>query len=151
MIFVSNANMMIWYPQRGRFKRETSTSQHPQNQGQPRVAMMPTLSSLAAPEVVIMTTSGAASDDKIGIMSHLGFQYLVSRVPYQPVKFQRNAIIEFFMPWIFLRSYTYNFSYPWGYRQSIHLRFQSHKSLYTSHICFFWHKSFLNFAQNISV
>ena len=29
---------------------------------------MPTLSSLAAPEVVIMTTSGATNDDKVGIM-----------------------------------------------------------------------------------
>ena len=29
---------------------------------------MPTLSSMAAPEVVIMTTSGAANDDKVGIM-----------------------------------------------------------------------------------
>ena len=36
--------------------------------------MMSTLSSLAAPEVVIMTTSGAASDDKVGIMTTLCFQ-----------------------------------------------------------------------------
>ena len=40
-----------------------------------RVAMMQTLSSLAAPEVVIKTTSGAASDDKVGIMATLGFLY----------------------------------------------------------------------------
>ena len=32
---------------------------------------MPTLSSLAAPEVVIMTTSGATRDDKVGIMTTL--------------------------------------------------------------------------------
>ena len=30
---------------------------------------MPTLSSLVAPEVVIMTTSGAASEDKVSIMT----------------------------------------------------------------------------------
>ena len=33
--------------------------------------MMPTLSSLVAPEVVIMTTYGATSDDKVGIMTTL--------------------------------------------------------------------------------
>ena len=36
---------------------------------------MPTLSSLAAPQVVVMTTCGAASDDKVGIMIVLGFNY----------------------------------------------------------------------------
>ena len=36
--------------------------------------MMPTLSSLAALEVVIMTTSSGASDDKVGIMTTLSFQ-----------------------------------------------------------------------------
>ena len=35
---------------------------------------MPILASLVAPEVVIMTTSGAASDAKIGIMTTLIFQ-----------------------------------------------------------------------------
>ena len=39
-----------------------------------RVVMMPTLSSLVAPEVVVMTTSGATSDDKVGIMTTPGFQ-----------------------------------------------------------------------------
>ena len=39
-----------------------------------KVVMMPTLSSLAAPEVVIMTTSDATSDDKVGIMITLSFQ-----------------------------------------------------------------------------
>ena len=37
------------------------------------VIMMPTLSSLVAPEVVITTTSGATSDDKVGIMTTLRF------------------------------------------------------------------------------
>ena len=36
-------------------------------------AMMPTLSSLVAPEVVIMTTSGTTSDDKDGIIPTLAF------------------------------------------------------------------------------
>ena len=36
-------------------------------------AIMPTLSSLVAQEVVTMTTSGATSDDKVGIMTTLGF------------------------------------------------------------------------------
>ena len=37
--------------------------------------MMPTLPSLVAPEVVILTTFGATSDDKVGIMTILGFQW----------------------------------------------------------------------------
>ena len=37
---------------------------------------MTTLLSLAAPEVVIMTTPGAASDNKVGIMTTLNFQHL---------------------------------------------------------------------------
>ena len=40
----------------------------------PGVVMMPTLSSLAAPEVVVTTTSGAASDGKIGIMTTISFR-----------------------------------------------------------------------------
>ena len=42
----------------------------------PRIVTMKTLPSLAAPEVVVMTTPGAASDDKVGIMVVLKFQYL---------------------------------------------------------------------------
>ena len=38
------------------------------------VVKMQTLSSLVAPEVVMMTTSGATSDDKVGIKNTLGFQ-----------------------------------------------------------------------------
>ena len=34
-----------------------------------RIVMMPTLLSVAAPEVVLTTTSGAVSDDKVGIMT----------------------------------------------------------------------------------
>ena len=41
-----------------------------------RVVMMATLSSLVAPEVVIMTTSGATSDDKVAIMKTLRFHCL---------------------------------------------------------------------------
>ena len=37
--------------------------------------MMPTLLSLAVPGVVIKATSGAASDDKVGIMTSLRFQW----------------------------------------------------------------------------
>ena len=37
--------------------------------------MMTTLRSLVAPEVVVvLTTCGAISDDKVGIMTTLGFQ-----------------------------------------------------------------------------
>ena len=39
----------------------------------PRVAMMPTLPSLVAPQVVIMTTCGATSDGKVGIMTIVNF------------------------------------------------------------------------------
>ena len=35
--------------------------------------MMPTVSSLVAPEVIVMTNSGAISDDKVGIMTTLNF------------------------------------------------------------------------------
>ena len=38
--------------------------------------MMPTLPSLVAPEVVVMTTSDAISDDRDGIMTTLGFNLL---------------------------------------------------------------------------
>ena len=40
-----------------------------------RVIMMPTLSSLTALEVIIMTTFSAASADKVGIMITLGFRW----------------------------------------------------------------------------
>ena len=36
--------------------------------------MVPTLSSATALEVVIMTTSGAVADDKVGIIAILGFR-----------------------------------------------------------------------------
>ena len=36
--------------------------------------MVPTFSLLAVPEVVVMTTSGAASDDKVGILLTFTFQ-----------------------------------------------------------------------------
>ena len=42
----------------------------------PRVFIMPTLSSLVAPQVVIMTTWGAASDNKVGIITALSLVYL---------------------------------------------------------------------------
>ena len=38
-----------------------------------QVTMMPTLSLVVAPDVVAMTTSGAASDNKDGIMMSLSF------------------------------------------------------------------------------
>ena len=37
--------------------------------------MMPTLLSLVLLEAVVMTTYGAISDDKVGIMTTLGFQW----------------------------------------------------------------------------
>ena len=46
------------------------------NHRKPRVTMMPTLSSLVAPEVVI-TTSGATSDDKVGIITTLAFSIIL--------------------------------------------------------------------------
>ena len=39
------------------------------------VVMMPTLWSLVAQQVVVMTTCGATSDDKVDIMTNLGFQW----------------------------------------------------------------------------
>ena len=41
------------------------------NHWKPRVVMMPTLSSLAAPQVVFTTTCGATNDDKVDIMKTL--------------------------------------------------------------------------------
>ena len=46
----------------------------------PRVIIMPTSSSLVAPEVVIMTTYGATSDDKVGSMKTLFFCVWVIRI-----------------------------------------------------------------------
>ena len=45
--------------------------------------MMPTLSSLVAPGIVLTTTSSATGDDKVGIMTTLGVQYyrLMTRKP----------------------------------------------------------------------
>ena len=40
----------------------------------PRVAIIPTLSSLASSEVVVMTTSGATNDNRVGIIATLGFR-----------------------------------------------------------------------------
>ena len=45
-----------------------------------RVFMMPTLSSLGEPQVVVMTTCGSLSDDKDGIMMILVF--LVYSIDY---------------------------------------------------------------------
>ena len=42
-----------------------------------RVVMMPTLSSLVAPEVVKITTFGATSDGKDGIMTTLSFSVFI--------------------------------------------------------------------------
>ena len=41
----------------------------------PRVVMLPTFSSLVAPEVDVMTRTGATSDDKVGMIAILGFQF----------------------------------------------------------------------------
>ena len=41
----------------------------------PIIVMMPTLPSMAVPEVVVTTTSGVTSDDKVGIMITLRFQW----------------------------------------------------------------------------
>ena len=48
---------------------------------------MPTLSSLAALEVVIMTTSGVASDDKVGIITTPQFQLVLLNLYYHIVLF----------------------------------------------------------------
>ena len=42
----------------------------------PCIVMMPTLPSLVAPEVVLTTTSGATSDDKVSIKTVVGFNDL---------------------------------------------------------------------------
>ena len=44
----------------------------------PRVVVIPTLSSMVAPEVVVTTTPVAINDDKVGIMTTLGFQWGLS-------------------------------------------------------------------------
>ena len=64
---------------------------------------MPTLSSQAAPEVVIMTTSGAAGEDKVGIMTtNWGMiQYKDAILAYQ----HRNSIVE--VRWYY-KSYLHN-------------------------------------------
>ena len=45
---------------------------------------MPILSSSVAPEVVIMTTSGATSDDKVGIMMIVCVHMPVTMLEYIP-------------------------------------------------------------------
>ena len=53
------------------------------------IITMPTLSSLAAPQVVIMTTCGVASDDKVGTMTTLGCQCSHQvRTVYQSTRYQ---------------------------------------------------------------
>ena len=49
------------------------------------------LSSLVAPEVVVTTTSGATSDDKVGIMTTLDFQCPISLWDTQQVKQKHNC------------------------------------------------------------
>ena len=44
-----------------------------QHHWQPMVIKMPTLSSHVSQEVVVMTSSGAVSDEKVGMMTNLGF------------------------------------------------------------------------------
>ena len=46
---------------------------------QPRFVMIPAYSSLAAPKIVLTTTSGATNDDKPGIMTAVGFQCFFKR------------------------------------------------------------------------
>ena len=55
--------------------------------------MMPTLSSLAAPEVVVTTTSGAASDDKVGIMTTHSC-LIIFTVDFPQIMLNRNEIQE---------------------------------------------------------
>ena len=47
---------------------------------QPRGVMMPSLSSLLAPEVVIMTTSGDTIDDKVYIMISFNFLWNLQNI-----------------------------------------------------------------------
>ena len=58
-------NQNLWFP-------EHSSEAH--MYWKSRDIMMPTLSLLVAPEDVVMTTSGATSDDKVGIMTTLGLK-----------------------------------------------------------------------------
>ena len=43
--------------------------------------MLPTLSSLVEPDVVVMTASGVASDDEVDIMITLEFERVMVRIP----------------------------------------------------------------------
>ena len=52
--------------------------------------MMPTLLSLVALEVVIMTTSNAINDNKVGIMATLGFSVRV-----YPIEYAHNFAVFF--------------------------------------------------------
>ena len=45
--------------------------------------MRPTLLSLAAPQVAVSTARGATSDDKIVVMTFLGFQWLFTLIQYK--------------------------------------------------------------------
>ena len=72
------------------------SSQQPLNPGYDNLwnlvtVTMLTLSSLVAPEVVVTTTSGATSDDKVSIMTTLSFQW------YNHNKTKHNKTVRYFM------------------------------------------------------
>ena len=53
--------------------------------------MVPALSSVVVPEVAIMTTAGASSDEKVGIMQFFGFK-LFFYLCHSPVFFGDIAL-----------------------------------------------------------
>ena len=95
-----------------------------------RVSMMPTLSSLAAAEVVVTTISGVTFDDKVDIMTTLGFQGYSLSVSMKLLLFchnlqnaSRNGLIHLFSIIVWHRSlwvfgplvYTLVCIYPYRY------------------------------------
>ena len=66
--------LKLLHDEPGIFQPIPAISSHAQLHWNLGVVIMPILESLVAPEVVIMTTSGAARDAKIGIMTTLIFQ-----------------------------------------------------------------------------
>ena len=79
---------------------------------QPRGVMMPSLSSLLAPEVVIMTTSGDTIDDKISIM--ISFNFLWNLQNIQSLQMPLDCILQILPVAVMqfsMSSYMHNTSY----------------------------------------
>ena len=69
---------------------ELLKKRHPHKHWKLRVVMVPNLSSLVTPEVVIMTTSGVTNGDKVGITKTVGVQQIP--IISQKVKYHRYFV-----------------------------------------------------------